>query len=74
MSDEKVCDSLKHAGECGHEEMLEVSELGRMSSVSEEKTCEIDGSLGCEVEGTDEILDSSSDEMMFVDEEEKCSG
>ena len=32
--DEEVCDVLKHAGGCGHEEKLEVSELGRMSSFS----------------------------------------
>ena len=45
----------------GYEDRLEFSELGRMSSVSEGKTCETDGDLGSEVEGIDKTLHSSSD-------------
>ena len=54
--------------------MLEVSELGRMSLVSEGKTCETHWCLGSEVEVIDETLCSSSDEMMCANEEETCSG
>ena len=48
----------------GQKDRLEVSELCRISSVSEGKTCEIDVDLGSEVEGVDRALGLSLDEMM----------
>ena len=58
----------------GWEDNIEISELGRMSSVSEGKTFETHKDLGFEVEGTYETSHSSSDEMMCLkEEEETCS-
>ena len=57
----------------GQEDRLEVSEIGRMTSVSKEKTCEIDEWLGSKVEGIDKTLDSSLDEMLCENEEETFS-
>ena len=45
-----------------------------MSSISEGKRHKIDRYFGSEGEGIDETLDSSSDEMMCVNEEEICLG
>ena len=42
----------------GWEDRLEVSELGRISSVSEGKKYEIDAFLGSKVEGINETLDN----------------
>ena len=50
--------------------MLKVLEIGKLSSVSEKKTCETFGYLGSEFEETGETLASSSDEMMCANEEE----
>ena len=51
---------------------IEYSDLIRMPSVLERKKCETCGDLCFEVEGVDETLQSSSDEMMCTNEEETC--
>ena len=45
-----------------------------MSSSLEGKTWEMDGCLGPEIEGIDETLDSSLDEIMLANEEQTWSG
>ena len=54
----------------GQEDRLEVSEIGRTSSVSEGKPRQTDEDLGSEVEGADRVLDSSLYEMVCANEEE----
>ena len=47
-----------------YEDSVEDSELGRISSVSKCKACEIDGDLSSEVEEIGRTFHSSSDRML----------